>query len=123
MVTEMLKKSELVIAQEYTPSDYDWRIGILDDKPFLPAVIIWQKAIGRFITGMLKKRMTAMEMPMYGQSKKFQKRYFECGLKSAKLMGKGLYGIDLKEVNGKPLVIEINDNPNIDFGVEDGLWG
>ena len=38
-------------------------------------------------------------------------------------MGKGLYGIDVKEVEGKALVIEINDNPNIDFGVEDGLYG
>jgi glutathione synthase/RimK-type ligase-like ATP-grasp enzyme len=38
-------------------------------------------------------------------------------------MGKGLYGIDVKEVNGKALVIEINDNPNIDFGVEDEYYG
>jgi glutathione synthase/RimK-type ligase-like ATP-grasp enzyme len=38
-------------------------------------------------------------------------------------MGKGLYGIDVKEVNGKALVIEINDNPNIDFGVEDRYYG
>ena len=34
-------------------------------------------------------------------------------------MGKGLYGVDVKEIDGKPLVIEINDNPNIDCGVED----
>ena len=38
-------------------------------------------------------------------------------------MGLGLYGIDIKEVKGKPLVIEINDNPNIDFGVEDAHYG
>jgi len=35
----------------------------------------------------------------------------------------GLYGIDIKEVNGQPLVIEINDNPNIDYGVEDVYYG
>jgi len=44
-------------------------------------------------------------------------------LKSAKLMGKGLYGIDIKVINGEPMVIEINDNPNIDFGVEDRFYG
>ena len=44
-------------------------------------------------------------------------------IKSAKLMGKGLYGIDIKVVNNKPMVIEINDNPNIDFGVEDAFYG
>jgi len=50
-------------------------------------------------------------------------KIMEAALKSAKIMGQGLYGIDIKEVNGKPLVIEINDNPNIDFGVEDGFYG
>jgi glutathione synthase/RimK-type ligase-like ATP-grasp enzyme len=38
-------------------------------------------------------------------------------------MGKGLYGIDIKVVGNKPMVIEINDNPNIDFGVEDLYYG
>jgi len=40
-------------------------------------------------------------------------------LQSAKLIGQRLYGIDLKEVNGKPLMIEINDNPNIETTYED----
>ena len=38
-------------------------------------------------------------------------------------MGDGLYGIDIKEINGEAMVIEINDNPNIDFGVEDAFYG
>jgi glutathione synthase/RimK-type ligase-like ATP-grasp enzyme len=40
-------------------------------------------------------------------------------LKAANLIGDGLYGVDLKEINGKPYIIEINDNPSIDSGVED----
>jgi glutathione synthase/RimK-type ligase-like ATP-grasp enzyme len=47
----------------------------------------------------------------------------DMALKSAKLMGLGLYGIDIKVVNDKLMVIEINDNPNIDFGVEDAYYG
>ena len=38
-------------------------------------------------------------------------------------MGLGLYGIDIKAIDGKLMVIEINDNPNIDFGVEDEYYG
>lgn len=38
-------------------------------------------------------------------------------------MGDGLYGVDLKEINGKVYVIEVNDNPNIDSGVEDLVLG
>ena len=40
-------------------------------------------------------------------------------LNVSKLIGKGLYGIDIKEYNGKYYVIEANDNPNIDYGIED----
>jgi glutathione synthase/RimK-type ligase-like ATP-grasp enzyme len=40
-------------------------------------------------------------------------------VKAAGLIGDGLYGVDLKQVGGKVLAIEVNDNPNIDAGVED----
>ena len=36
-------------------------------------------------------------------------------------MGDGLYGVDLKMVGDKAYVIEVNDNPNIDEGIEDGF--
>ena len=39
--------------------------------------------------------------------------------KAASLIGDGLYGVDLKLINGQVYVVEVNDNPNIDFGVED----
>jgi len=29
----------------------------------------------------------------------------------------------VKEIDGKPLVIEINDCPNLDFGIEDQVLG
>jgi glutathione synthase/RimK-type ligase-like ATP-grasp enzyme len=43
----------------------------------------------------------------------------QTALKAANLIGDGLYGVDLKEINGKIVVIEVNDNPSIDAGVED----
>jgi glutathione synthase/RimK-type ligase-like ATP-grasp enzyme len=47
----------------------------------------------------------------------------DMAVKSAKLIGKGLFGIDIKVVDEQPMVIEINDNLNIDFGVEDVYYG
>lgn len=44
-------------------------------------------------------------------------------LKGANLIGDGFYGIDLKEINHKAYLIEINDNPNVDYGVEDEILG
>jgi glutathione synthase/RimK-type ligase-like ATP-grasp enzyme len=43
----------------------------------------------------------------------------QAALKAANLMGDGFYGVDLKEIGGKIYVIEVNDNPSVDAGVED----
>lgn len=40
-------------------------------------------------------------------------------LKAANLIGDGLYGVDVKESEGKFYVIEVNDNPNVESRVED----
>jgi glutathione synthase/RimK-type ligase-like ATP-grasp enzyme len=37
-------------------------------------------------------------------------------LKAARAIGRGLYGVDIKESNGSIVVIEINDNPNLEYG-------
>jgi glutathione synthase/RimK-type ligase-like ATP-grasp enzyme len=42
-------------------------------------------------------------------------------LKAANLIGDGLYGVDLKEIDGQAYVIEVNDNPSIDYGYEDQI--
>ena len=51
------------------------------------------------------------------------KKVLSTALKAASLMGDGLYGVDLKEINGRIVVIEVNDNPNIDHGIEDLVEG
>ncbi len=39
------------------------------------------------------------------------------------MVGNGLYGIDIKEVDGAAYVLEVNDNPNIDRSIEDAYLG
>jgi glutathione synthase/RimK-type ligase-like ATP-grasp enzyme len=48
-------------------------------------------------------------------------KVIETALKASRFIGQGLYGVDLKVVNGKCYVIEINDNPSIDHDVEDRI--
>ncbi|KPX82796.1 Glutathione synthase/Ribosomal protein S6 modification enzyme -like protein [Pseudomonas savastanoi] len=43
----------------------------------------------------------------------------ELALKTANLIGDGLYGVDLKQSGDQVVVIEVNDNPNLDAGIED----
>ncbi|MDR9456236.1 MAG: RimK family protein [Salegentibacter sp.] len=123
MVTAMLKNSDLVIAQEFMPSEYDWRIGILDDKPFYACRYYMAKDHWQIYNWNAAEKDNqdgnADSLPI----EEIPKKVLDVALKSAKIMGKGLYGIDVKEIDGKALVIEINDNPNIDVGVEDGFYG
>ena len=123
LVNKMLQKSELVIAQEYMPSDYDWRIGILDDKPIFACRYYMAKGHWQIYNWAAENKDDQDGNADCLPIEKVPKKILEVALKSAKLMGKGLYGIDVKEVDGKALVIEINDNPNIDFGVEDSYYG
>jgi glutathione synthase/RimK-type ligase-like ATP-grasp enzyme len=46
-------------------------------------------------------------------------RLREVALKACSVVGKGLYGVDIKEVNGEFVVVEVNDNPSIYAGYED----
>jgi glutathione synthase/RimK-type ligase-like ATP-grasp enzyme len=43
----------------------------------------------------------------------------DSGLRAACSVGDGFYGVDLKETDDGVFVIEVNDNPNLEHGVED----
>jgi glutathione synthase/RimK-type ligase-like ATP-grasp enzyme len=43
----------------------------------------------------------------------------DIGVRAANLIGDGLYGVDIKSGPDGPIVMEINDNPNLEHGVED----
>ena len=44
-------------------------------------------------------------------------------MKAANAIGNGFYGVDIKQRGESVYVIEVNDNPNMDSGVEDVILG
>jgi hypothetical protein len=42
---------------------------------------------------------------------------------ASKAMGGGLHGVDIKETARGVFVIEVNDNPNLNHGIEDRVEG
>ena len=119
---EMFRHSSVVLAQEFTPTEFDWRIGILDGEPLFACKYFMAKGhwqiYNHAVTG--KNLCGPWEtIPVY----KVPAKVRETALKAAALIGKGLYGVDLKVVDGRPVVIEINDNPSIDHEVEDEVLG
>lgn len=118
----LFDKSAILLAQEFTPTEFDWRIGILNGEPlyackYFMAKNHWQiychYASGRSRCGLVET------IPIY----QVPRKVLETALKAASLIGKGLYGVDMKVVNDRPVVIEINDNPSLDHGLEDAVLG
>lgn len=123
MIDAMLEHSELIIAQEYLPSEYDWRIGILDQQPLFACRYYMARDHWQIYNWEARKKDDQDGNVEALAIEEVPDGILKTAMKAAKLMGDGLYGVDLKEVAGSPVVIEINDNPNIDFGVEDGYYG
>jgi glutathione synthase/RimK-type ligase-like ATP-grasp enzyme/ribosomal protein S18 acetylase RimI-like enzyme len=118
----MLKDTYIILAQEFLPTAFDWRIGVLDGRPLFACKYMmvkghWQvykhKADGKALDG------PSVTMPVEQAPPDIVKTAVRASLQ----MGRGLYGVDLKEVNGVPYVIEVNDNPNVDAGIEDDATG
>jgi glutathione synthase/RimK-type ligase-like ATP-grasp enzyme len=118
----LLKKSDLVIAQEFVPTDFDWRIGVIDGRPLYACKYHMAKKHWQIISKNKKGQ------DIYGKFETFPvarvpKKVISTAIKAARLIGNGLYGVDLKEIGKDVMVIEINDNPNIDSGIEDTILG
>jgi glutathione synthase/RimK-type ligase-like ATP-grasp enzyme len=121
LVNALLDKSDLVIAQQYLPTNFDWRIGILNKKPLYACKYYmarghWQ-IYNPIETAPAKNSGRHETLPV----EMAPRAVVRAALKAANAIGRGLYGVDVKEVNGKPYVVEVNDNPSIDAGVEDSI--
>ncbi len=121
--SELLKKSDVILAQEFVQSDYDWRIGVLDGEALFAVKYYmaeghWQ--IYNHKAKTLKRREGAHETVRLSD---VPHDVMQTALKAARLIGNGLYGVDLKVSKKDIIVMEVNDNPNIDAGVEDKIAG
>jgi glutathione synthase/RimK-type ligase-like ATP-grasp enzyme len=119
---QLLERSDLVVAQEYLPTPFDWRVGVLDRKPlyvcrYYMARNHWQiykQQAGGRLTGGRWDTLAVADAPP---------GVVELGVRAANAIGDGLYGVDIKEVDGRYVVIEVNDNPSVERGVEDQVLG
>lgn len=118
---ELFEQSALLLAQEFLYTEFDWRIGIFNNKALYACRYymvknhwqIYRHGTSRVDSGDFATLPT-FEVP---------KAVLDAALKATQLIGNGLYGVDVKEKDGKGYVIEVNDNPSIDSGIEDKYLG
>jgi glutathione synthase/RimK-type ligase-like ATP-grasp enzyme/gamma-glutamyl:cysteine ligase YbdK (ATP-grasp superfamily) len=115
---ELLAHSPLLIAQEWLPTEFDWRITVLDGRLLFAAR--YYMAHGHW-----QIRAEERGVERYGKVEavprdEAPRAVADVALRAAALIGRGMYGVDLKETaRGTVVVIEVNDNPNLDAGYED----
>lgn len=117
----MFEKSDLIIAQEFLPTPFDWRVGMIDGQVLFVCKYFMATKHWQIVNWSAKKEASRdgeVESISVDQA---PAGLLKTALKATSLIGKGLYGVDMKEVDGKFYVIEVNDNPNIDAGIEDKI--
>ncbi|MBN1684204.1 MAG: RimK family protein [Gammaproteobacteria bacterium] len=116
VLNQYFKTSELIIAQEFLPTEFDWRIGILNKQPLFAIKYFMAKNHWQIYDWESKERYgdhESVDIPNVPDV------IIKTALKAANLIGNGFYGVDIKQIKDRAYVIEINDNPSIDAGVED----
>ncbi len=118
---QLLKKSALLLAQEYMYTDYDWRIGVLNNHPLYACRYYmvrnhWQiyHHGGAAVKSGGFDAIAVADVPA---------PVLKAAVRASKLIGNGFYGVDLKQSGDRVVVIEVNDNPSVDAGVEDKHLG
>lgn len=118
----MFAESSLVVVQDFLPTDFDWRVGVLAGEPLYAAryfmagghwQVLQQVREGAFREGRVEA-VSLAEVP--GE-------VLEVALAATRHIGEGLYGVDLKETPEGTVVMEVNDNPDLHVGYEDRAEG
>jgi len=118
LATKWLETSDLLIAQKYMPTEFDWRIGVLGGKPLFAVQYLMAKRHWQIVNHDRRGR------PDEGGFRSFKlqetpEHVIDIAVRAARCIGDGLYGVDLKETPDGVYVIEVNDNPNLEHGCED----
>jgi glutathione synthase/RimK-type ligase-like ATP-grasp enzyme len=117
---EMFKRSPLLIVQEFIPTPFDWRIGVLEGRVLFTCK--YHMAHGHWqIVSLTREGEREFGQVEAVPAADVPASVIALALESTGLLGNGLYGVDVKETPAGPVVIEINDNPNIQTGYEDGI--
>ena len=115
---ELFEETDLLLAQKFLPTEFDWRVGVLSGEP----LFVCQYRMARGHWQIVKHRAD-------GSAREGGFRTFELdqappdlidvAVRAARPIGAGFYGVDIKQTDAGYIVMEVNDNPNLEHGIED----
>jgi glutathione synthase/RimK-type ligase-like ATP-grasp enzyme len=117
----LLSRSDLVVVQSFMPTEFDWRVAVLDRQPLF--VCRYYMADGHWQIYHHGEKATKEGDHETIAVQHAPRAVLQLALQTANAVGDGFYGVDIKTVNGRQVLMEINDNPSVDRGVEDAVLG
>nr|WP_321462099.1 GNAT family N-acetyltransferase [uncultured Cohaesibacter sp.] len=118
----LFRKTDLLMIQEFMPTDFDWRIGVLDGEALYACkyyMVSGNWKIYEYENDGSIQSGDSETMPISA----VPPAVVETAIRGTRLIGNGFYGVDIKETPKGPCIIEINDNPSVDYGIEDDVLG
>jgi len=119
---ELFAQTALVLAQEFMPTDFDWRIGILNREPLYACQYFMSRGHWQIYNHAAKGEARSGDFKTF-PIREVPSEVLKLAVRATHSIGDGLYGVDLKQVGDRCVIIEVNDNPSIDWGVEDAYLG
>ena len=117
LTDKLFEDTDLLLAQAFMPTEFDWRVGVLEGEPLFVCQYRMARGHWQIIkhgpNGVREGGFRTMEIA------EAPPQVIAVALQAARAIGAGLYGVDVKETSNGLAVIEVNDNPNLDHGVED----
>ena len=113
------RRSDAIVVQKFMPTTFDWRVGVLDGEVLY--ICKYNMIKGKWKHG---AKIRGKKSFIWGDAFSIKKEYApeklkEVALRACAAIGNGLFGVDIKEINGDYIVVEVNDNPSINAGYED----
>ncbi|MFO1506942.1 MAG: RimK family protein [Lysobacterales bacterium] len=119
---DLFQHTALVLAQEFLFTEFDWRIGVLNREPLYACKYYMSRGHWQIYNHGAKGSAKSGGFETL-PTRKVPAEVLKLALKATSPIGDGLYGVDLKQVGDRTVIIEVNDNPSIDAGVEDAYLG
>lgn len=116
---KFFRRSDVLVVQKFMPTAFDWRVGVLNGEVLYVCKYMMRK--GRWKHG---AKLRGKPRYVWGRTVSLRTDHSplklrEVALKACEFIGHGLYGVDIKEIDGNYVVVEVNDNPSIYAGFED----
>ncbi len=115
----LLRKTRVLVLQEYIRSSFDWRVGILRNEVLYLCKYCIPEGGWKVKSKINGKNVWGDTIAVSRDS--ISPKLKENCIRLSGCVGDGLYGLDVKETDDGCKVIEINDNPSIYEGYEDAV--